>query len=235
MLKLLVVEDDRNLNQLLIKQLSPLADQVVGSRSLSSAYRLLKDQTVDLAVIDRRLGDGDGLELVEYLSEFRFATKVIILSQLDQVNQRIKGLSLGADDYLGKPFHPQELYLRVKKLLSKQKLTQPNLINLGRIKLDLENGRLMLDRAEFSLRKKELEIMTILMQRANQITTYDQITKYAWPREDFYPTQTTISVYIRRLRSKLGKCGRAIQTIRKFGYRLNLSLLDRLCPKVQGI
>jgi len=219
---IIVVEDDIGLNKTIRHQLVSLADELFGFFNLRRAYHFLKEQTADLVIIDRQLGDGDGLELVEYLHESHFYTKTLILSRLKTPDDKIKGLSLGADDYLAKPFHPVELKLRVKKLLYKEKVAERHFLKAKNLKLNTQTGKLYLNEKLIAVfRKKEMEVMATLMQYANQVVTHTQIAQRAWPGEKFYPSQTTINVYIRRIRIKLGKHKYLVETIRKFGYRLN--------------
>lgn len=224
MQQIILVEDDPNLNHLLTTQLAGLVDKIYSFYQLESAYQFLTKKTVDLAIIDRRFKDGDGLELVDYLHQLHYYTKTLILSQLNQTEEKIKGLSSGADDYLAKPFNMAELKLRVQNLLRKEKRTPFNYLSFGPLKLNYQNGSLVIQgRKVINLRKKESQILATLIRYQNQIITHRQIAEKVWPGENFYPTNTTINVYIRRLRLKLGEYKYLIKTARKFGYQLSLN------------
>jgi DNA-binding response OmpR family regulator len=179
---------------------------------------------VDLAVVDRVLTDGDGLELIEHLNREHYYTRILVLSQLKEPPEKIKGLSSGADDYLSKPFHPAELNLRVKNLLAKEKQMSQRWLVCGKLKLDVDTGRLEINQQiKINLRRKEAEILAVLIKHRNQVVTHAQIAQKVWPGEKFYPSHTTINVYIRRIRLKMAEYKHMIETVRKFGYRLNLA------------
>ena len=223
MQQIILVEDDPNLNHLLTTQLAGVVDKVYSFYQLQPAYHFLTKRTVDLAIIDRRFKDGDGLELVDYLHQLHFYTRTLILSQLHQTEEKIKGLSSGADDYLAKPFNMLELKLRVQNLLEKEKRTPFNYLSFGPLKLNYQNGHLVINgNKTINLRKKETQILATLMRHQSQVITHSQIAEKVWPGENFYPTNTTINVYIRRLRLKFGKYKYLIKTARKFGYCLSL-------------
>ena len=225
--KIVIVEDDKDLNLTLAQQLSSLTKNVVSFFNLKSSLRFFEIHSAELVVIDRQLTDGDGLELIEYLNSSHFYTKTVILSRLGEVNDRIKGLSLGADEYLAKPFHSTELMLKVKKLLTKDKRPEANLRTYGPIKLNKDTGELKLHKKKLKLRKKEAQILDLLLRYKGRVVTHEQIIRQVWPNYEFIPTHTTINVYIRRLRMKFGPYKKAIETIRKFGYRLKLSELEK--------
>ena len=225
MTQIVVVEDDTALNRRIRQELASLGDRLFGFYKLSQAYKFLEKDTADLMIVDRQLVDGDGLELVEHLHETHFFTKVLILSRLKTVTERIKGLSLGADDYLTKPFHPAELKLRVKRLLAKEKKQLDQELVYGGLSFNPQTGQLTVFDYQTTLRKKETQVLKVLLQYKNQVITHAQIAQRAWPGEKFYPSHTTINVYIRRLRIKLGPYKNIIQTVRKFGYRLQTDVL----------
>ncbi len=226
MTRIVVVEDDYSLNQRLRQELKNVGDKIFSFSKLSQVYSFLETDTAELVIVDRQLTDGDGLELVEYLHEIHFYTKVLILSQLKSARERIKGLSLGADDYLTKPFHPLELKLRVKRLLAKEKKQTGQTLVCGNLSFNPQTGQLTIFDHQATLRKKESQVLKVLLKYQNQVVTHNQVTQSAWPGEKFYPTHTTINVYIRRLRIKFGPYKNAIETIRKFGYRLRIDALN---------
>ncbi len=227
MSKIVIVEDDKDLNLTLAQQLSSLSKNIISFFKLKSSLNFFETNSAELVLVDRRLADGDGLELVEYLNSTRFYTKTVVLSGLGSADDRIKGLSLGADEYLAKPFHSTELFLKIKKLLSMDKRAMSNLRTYGPIKLNKEAGILKIHEKKLKLRKKEAEILDLLIRHKGHIVTHKQIIQQVWPNFEFIPTYTTINVYIRRLRMKFGPYKKAIETVRKFGYRLELSELEK--------
>lgn len=218
--KLLLVENDPKLNTALEKVFINKGFAVTAVYSLQQAYRAVDSDSFSLAVIDRILGDGDGLDLVEYLHESSFQTKTLVLTEKSEVKHRIEGLEKGADDYLGKPFSQIELTLRLRALINKQKLKQHQWLQTKQAKLYFETGLVVTDLGSVRLRKKEASILACLFRYQNRVVSRSLLIEEVWRGEDTIPLVGTVDVYIRRLRQRLNNLGVKINTIRGFGYRV---------------
>ena len=160
------------------------------------------------------------MELVEYLRDSSFATKILILSELSSTDQRILGLSGGADDYLPKPFSPAELILRVKRLTATVKVFARDSVQFGKLRLYPAEGLLEIEGIKKTLRRRETAILLCLMQHKNQVVSREMLISIVWSGEGNIPCYSTLDVYVRRLRIILGSQSGIIQTVRGFGYRL---------------
>lgn len=218
---ILLVENDLSLATAL-KQLLVNAEYAVKTASsLEQAYELLNKTGFELVIIDRLLDDGDGIELAGFLQEVSFGTKVLFLTQKNEVAERLEGLEQGADDYLGKPFETREFLLRVKLLLKRQKLKDQDYLQAGEVWLQPSSGRLRLADQERTIRKREAEILACLLRLQGTVVSKAALIEYVWQSQEDIPTYTTLEVYIRRLRVLLGKHHELIKTIRGFGYTIS--------------
>lgn len=224
MKKILFIEDDTQLQKIFKTTFETLYDcTIVGS--LEDAYASLSSDKFEVVVVDRVLPDGDGLELIEYLSDSAYKTKVIALSAKSSVPERIRGLEQGADEYLAKPFSLSELKLRIQKLCAIDKLVLEESIRVGNFELLPEKGIVSIQGKQIQLRKKEMEILHCLFRYKNRVVTREMIIDDVWSGTDIYPTMTTLDVYIRRLRVLLKEYSSVIETVRGFGYRFTDSVV----------
>lgn len=222
MYTILVLEDDLELGKALKQVLTDAGYLVKQVATIAGAYDILGKTGFDLVIIDRMVGDGDGLEIAGFLKDVSFGTKVLFLTHKNEVADRVKGLESGADDYLGKPFQTRELLLRVKVLLHRQKLKDQEYLQLGELHLQPSSGRLKLADSECHLRKREAEILACLIRLHGSVVSKASLIEYVWQSQDDIPTHTTLEVYIRRLRMALGKQQSMIKTVRGFGYMIDL-------------
>lgn len=221
---ILIAENDPQLAQLLFDQLgSKYQCKLV--TTLQKAYDLLEQHEFELVIADRLLDDGDSLELIEYLHDCAFQTKVLVISKLGESRQRINGLEKGADDYLPKPFSLGELKLKVEKMMTLTKLGAQNIFQFGKVTIYPDQGLIQLDKKRKPIRKREMEILTCLARHQNQVLTRDTLIDRVWTNQEKTPTYATLDVYIRRLRMRLGKYHSLIKTVRGFGYCLRSDYL----------
>lgn len=217
MKKLLIIDDDFDLVTVLASSLSQLY-QVTTAGSLEAAYTYLETQHFDLAIVDRILPDGDGQEIISYLESVSYQTKVLAVSQLSQVQDKISTLEQGADDYLVKPFSLAELKIKVDKSFHYDKRKDSTLLSLCELQFNPETGEVKIPGAEIQLRRKEALILSCLLRYKNRVVSRETIIDEVWAASDVIPTQTTLDVYIRRIRILLKTYGSRIQTRRGFGY-----------------
>lgn len=220
MKNILLLEDDRRLCKTLEESLQELA-QCWSVGSLAAAYSQLEMRTYDLVIVDRNLPDGDGVELIEYLHDSAYKTKILALTTRGSIADKIEGLEKGADEYLPKPFSLAELRLRVKKLLQIDKLVAVDRLTFGTLEFYPQKGVVSLGDKIVQLRRKEAEIFHCLLRYRNQVVTRKMIIDDVWGQTELIPTETTLDVYIRRIRILLQEYSRSITTIRGFGYQFN--------------
>lgn len=220
---ILVLEDDkflRNTLQIILKNKKYAVDLAA---SLQEAYDFLEKHSYDLVVLDRVLPDGDSLELIAYLDERFYFTKILVLTQKHSLQEKINSFESGVDDYLTKPFEKEELILRVKSLLKKIKIKPHKEYQLKDQDLIFipSKGELKVGQKIYYLRNKETQILIYLIRRKNRIVSREELIYHLWPVADV-PSYKTIDVYIRRIRMKMKPYGYLIRTYRKFGYKLLL-------------
>ncbi len=215
---ILIVENDKKLAKTLTFHLQSKQFFCVTCDTVKAAITELENFSYDLVLLDRILNDGDGIEVAQFLSEFSYQTKILVLSELSQTNERIAGLEKGADEYLPKPFSLTELTLKINKLLNTQKIKTREELALGKLLVHPESGELIINGKTHQIRKKEIQLLTCLIRHKNQVVSRDRIIDIVWSGNYDVPTQSTLDVYVRRLRITLGKYKDYIKTVRGFGY-----------------
>lgn len=228
--KILLVDDEKALREMVYGFLQH-ADfhEVSMAGSCREAETLFSAVEPQLILLDVMLPDGDGFSLLKRLRKIS-EVPVIFLSARDEDESRLRGLGLGADDYITKPFLPEELILRVTAVLKRvyriQNMQEDELIVLGRCQVDLGSGVVRWNDAakegEITLTAKEYAILEKLAQERGRIVTIDALCDAVW-REENYGYENTLVVHIRRLREKIEEDPSHPQyllTVRGLGYRL---------------
>ncbi len=193
--------------------------------TFEDAYRAIEKVRFDLILIDRYLPDGDGLNLVDDIVGFCEGTRMILFSDKFDDRQKISALRKGVDEYFYKPVNLDELAIKTQKLLLYEKTANISHFKLGKIEFYPEQGLLIVDQKRSHIRKKESQILEFFVKRPNQVVTREVLLNQIWGVSEI-PTLKTIDVYIKRLRSHLGKHAQ-LQTIRGFGYRLTKVSADK--------
>jgi len=217
----LVLEDDARLRSIVVRTLTRAGLACDEAGSMEAAEELLDLHEYDLLVLDRRLPDGDGLEVCRRARERGFRNSILMLTAMDQPEDEVEGLSVGADDYLGKPFEPDVLTARARALLRRNAGRAPAELTAGDLRLD--PGRRVAFRAGEALKltAREFTILELLMRVPGGVVSREEILEQAWgEREE--PMSNTIDVLVGRLRRKLDrpKQPSRIETVRGMGYRL---------------
>ncbi len=222
-MKILVVENERKVGQFVERA---LAEQAYTTRLVGScvaARDALAESPYDAVVLDLGLPDGDGLDLLREWRANGFDEPVLILSARDAVQDRIRGLNLGADDYLPKPFSVEELLARLRSLLRRRggggRAT--TVLEHRGVRLDLLARAVTREGERIEFTGRELALLELFLQNPNRVLTRTLIAEKVW--EASYDMETNlIDVYVRRLRRKLEPPGAEpfIRTIRGTGYRL---------------
>lgn len=216
MFRVLVVEDDLQL----CRQLQLLLEQeyrVSTAHTLVDAETLLDEKRFDLVLLDRLVHDGDAIELLPYIRDCSPSTRIILMSNRNEVQERIKGLSEGADDYVPKPLMAQEVILRIRRLLQFERVPESNWLQAGAIRFNRATGETYSGKLLVHLRPREAAILSCLLRFKNRVVTRESIINHVWGTSEA-PSNTTLDVYLRRLRIMLGEASSHIRTVRGFGY-----------------
>jgi two-component system copper resistance phosphate regulon response regulator CusR len=217
----LVLEDDVRLRSLVVRTLTRVGLTCDEASRLEEGEELLDLHRYDLLVLDRRLPDGDGLDLCRRARKSGFANSILVLTAMDDPESTVEGLSEGADDYLGKPFDIAVLAARARALLRRNERRSPRELQCGTLKLDPARRVAWKDGKELELTAREFAILEALFHRLGGVTSREEILEEAWgEREE--PMSNTIDVLIGRLRRKLDSPGQPtrIEAVRGMGYRL---------------
>lgn len=190
--------------------------------NLNQAYSSLGQKNFNLVIVGQAFDDGDGLELVQYLSQDFPKTQVIFYSQADCVSDRLSCLHLGADDFVSKNSSLEELTLKAELLLNKTKQGKEPLVVAGTFKLYPECGTLKICHQHHRLRHKESKVLECLMIHANRTVSKKALLNWCWSYYEKPPHHKSLEVHISRIRNKLGKYQAQLETIRGFGYRLSV-------------
>jgi len=221
--RILVVDDEPDITALVAYHLAKAGYRVSTASSGAEALRAASEERPDVVVLDLMLPGVSGYDVLTELRS-REETRdvgVILLTARREETDRIRGLSLGADDYLTKPFSPQELTLRVAAVL--RRLQSPavaagNALTAGALVIDRSAHRVLLEGHEVGLTATEYKLLLTLVERRGRVQTRPQLLESVWEAQPDIQTRT-VDMHVQRLRSKLGETGRLIETVRGFGYR----------------
>ena len=223
-MRILIAEDDPLLADGLTRSLRSGEYAVDCVHDGASADHALSTQTYDLAIVDLGLPRLDGFEVLKRLRRRAATPPVLILTARDALQDRVRGLDLGADDYMTKPFELPELEARVRALIRRTVAGGNTLIRHGRLALDTTGRRVTVDDQPLDLTARELGVLEVLMLRSGRVVSKDQITEklYSWDEE---VGANAIEVCVHRLRKKIEPSGISIRTIRGLGY-----LMEKVTP-----
>lgn len=217
-MRLLVVEDDDIVADAVARGLSAANYSVHRVMSAEAALAALADEEFALAVIDVGLPGADGLTLVRRLRAAGKTLPTLILTARCTLNDKVKALDLGADDFLSKPFEPAELAARCRALMRRSSGALDGIIRLNRMSVDLVGRRLSIDDAEVELTAREWLLLECLVRRTGQVVSKERVQQsVSSPEQDM--SLNAVEVHISRLRAKLGD-GAVIRSLRGLGYRL---------------
>lgn len=226
MIKLLLVEDDLSLIDGLVFILEKNNFYVETRRTVSEAKQVLTERNFDLVLLDISLPDGTGFDICKYIRKTS-STPIIFMTASDEEANIVMGLDLGGDDYVIKPVKLNELISRINALLRRTKLGQmtQNELNSNGLRVLLDQNRVFSKDIELDLTVAEYRLLCLFMQNKNAVLTRELILERLFDNDGNYVDDNTLSVYIRRLRSKIEDNPESplyLTTVRGMGYRWNV-------------
>lgn len=217
-MKILVIDDDPVITSLLEEELVRMGHSVTvaidGYEALDEAHQL----NPDCALVDIRIPGIDGRKVAEQMRQEHPCMGIIMLTALDDIRDKVEALSHGADDYIVKPFHIDELNARIGAVSRRWKASGEGL-KIGGIELLTEEHRVFADGEEVALSKTEFSLLYFLMHNPGIVFSRARLLEVIWSGFE-EKSENLVEVYINYLRKKLGKCGRNIKTVRGVGYTL---------------
>src|SRR5437660_7309558 len=224
--RVLVVDDEDHILELARLYLSREGYQVDSVADGAQALARFNQGKPDLVVLDIMLPGLDGLSICKEIRK-QSQVPIIMLTARDEVTDKVVGLELGADDYLTKPFHPQELVARAKALVRRARLEpdQPKLVRAGRLEVDLERHEVRYGDGRLQLRPKEFDLLALLVRHPGRVFQRSELLDLVWGY-DFPGYTRTVDVHVQQLREKLaggGVTDPPVHTVWGVGYKLEMA------------
>ena len=224
--KLLIIEDEPDLRELLSFTLSREGYDVMEAETAETALQMLDSTLPDLAIVDWMLPGMDGIELVKRLrrDDVTEDLPIIMLTARGEEPDKLESFDVGIDDYITKPFSPRELLARIKALLKRSGTPENNILESNGIQLDLNSHRVTINGQEIHTGPTEYRLLELLVRNPDRVFNRNQLLDRVWGR-GVYVEERTVDVHILRLRKLLKPFGldRAVQTVRSVGYRFSPS------------
>jgi two-component system, OmpR family, phosphate regulon response regulator PhoB len=213
---LLLVEDDPTLGQTLLERLQKELYRVTWTRNLAQAREKIKTDNFDLIILDVGLPDGSGFELAREVKKTR-RVPLIFMTANASAPYRLEGFEIGAEEFIPKPFHLKELFMRVRHVLENHAARRK--LRIGDRIIDFESMAILSDQgpSEF-LPARDFQLLELLIKASPRVVSRDEILDSLWGDEKF-PTNRTVDNIIVRLRSLLGEEGKCIRSVRGVGYQ----------------
>ncbi|MCJ8010803.1 response regulator transcription factor [Paenibacillus sp. KQZ6P-2] len=227
MTNVLVVEDDTNMLEMILMVLNREGYRVWGAVNGKEALAEMESSPADLVVLDVMMPIMDGWNLCRELRLLNPELPIIMITAKHETSQKVKGFGLGADDYLVKPFDPQELVVRIKAVLRRYRIAADKRVVLGSFKLDRLRGTVSVGNENWHLPLKEFELLYLLASYPGQIFLREQLIEAVWGF-DHEGDERTVDVHIKRLRERFAAYTHLfrIVTVRGLGYRLETESYD---------
>lgn len=221
----LIVEDDERISSFLQRGLAGQGHQVTLAADGDDGLELALDPHVELVILDLGLPRRDGQEVLTRLRQERRSLPVLVLTARDALDEKVRALDAGADDYLTKPFALDELLARVRALSRRSDQSSSDVIELSGVRLELHSRRVEAHGGMVDLSTREFALLEYLMRHPGQVMSRTQILAAVWGY-DFDPLSNVVDVYVRYLRRKIDQTGgpSLIETVRGAGYRFRDSV-----------
>ena len=221
MANILIADDEKEIVRLLKIYIEANDNQVFEAYDGENALQILKEESIDLAIVDIMMPGKNGYEIIKEVRKGCYIP-ILVISAKVELSDRVLGIDLGADDYITKPFEPLEVAAKVRAHLRRvgaqeTKGTEKHQMEVGALRLDCDECVVIKDGNTYELTKVEYKVLELLMRQPRRVFTKEQIYEYAWENE-YAVDDNTIRVIISRLRDKIGS--EYIKTIRGLGYRL---------------
>lgn len=219
--KIMVVDDEMHIRELVRFYLDKAGFDAIEAANAEEALDIVENQYIDLAVVDIMMPGMDGFELVEQMRQYR-EFPVIMLTAKSQSKDKLRGFSLGIDDYVTKPFDPDELMARVKTILKRYSINSSNVVKIGDVIFDGDKYEVRYQDQIIHLPLKQFELAFELAKNPNQIFTREQLIEKIWGM-DYDGFDRTVDVHIKRIRENLGHLpGFKVVTVRGLGYKIEV-------------
>lgn len=226
-MKILVIEDEKDLNDVLTQFLKGQGFIVESVFTFEEAQFKINDYSYDCILVDITLPNGNGLELIKQLKLNRSKAGIIVISAKNSDDDKILGLDLGADDYLTKPFNLAELNSRINALIRRKKFDGENIIHFHELTIKPEEHAVYVNDVQVFLTAKEFDLLLFLIVNKNRVVSKVTIAEHLWgDQSDQLDNHDFIYVHLRNMRKKLSEkgCADYVETIYGIGYKFNSSL-----------
>ncbi|KQV16298.1 two-component system response regulator [Rhizobium sp. Root1203] len=223
-MRILLLEDEPEMAAALIAALRRRDIIIDHVRTLADAELMARVGTYDVLVLDRRLPDGEGLDLIPVLRGQKITAPVLMLTALGGVDHRVEGLDGGADDYLSKPFAIEELLARLRALQRRSPTVSAERFSLGNLTLDPRSNEVAVAGGFVDLARREYLVVEALIRRANRIVTRSMLVEAVYTIDDQIESNA-LDAHVSRVRRKLGLAGASVEirAVRNVGYLLRVS------------
>lgn len=223
MTKLLVVDDDSHIRELVKVFLENEGLDILEAVDGVDALSKLDSEKIDMVIMDIMMPNMDGWELCREIRKFYNDLPILMLTAKGETAQKVKGFNLGTDDYLVKPFEPEELIVRVKSILKRYRISLSQTVEVGNVRMNRNTYELEYMEENSTLRLKEFDLLFTLASNQGKTFSREQLIEEIWGF-DYEGDERTVDVHIKRLRERFPKeiSGFSIRTIRGLGYRLEL-------------
>ncbi|AEH50631.1 response regulator transcription factor [Pseudothermotoga thermarum] len=216
MAKILVVEDEEDVRDVIVRYLKTDSHEVLPAASIEDMYNVLEKECVDVLILDLMLPDGDAMDEIPTIRVLCPSTFIIVVTALREDKNKILGLEMGADDYVTKPFHPRELVARVRAILRRKNSLYTKELVYKDMKLSVDERVLYIGEKMVELSSKEFEILFLMFKNPRKIFSRMELLENVWRDEE--RNERIVDVYISMLRKKLGK--ERLVTVHGVGYKL---------------
>ncbi|WP_407503296.1 response regulator transcription factor [Elizabethkingia miricola] len=224
-MKLLLVEDEADLLQSILEYFTQEDFRCEGVSTFHEGISRIESFDYDCIILDINLPDGNGLKLLKYLREEKKQDGVIIVSARNSLDDKIEGLTLGADDYITKPFHLSELNARIKALIRRKYNQGAHVLEMGNLQLSLSSRLVVCNNIQLVLTRSEFDLLAYLLNNANRVISRQAIAEHIYgERTDNMPSFDFVYSQIKNLKRKLKEndCNVSIQTVYGLGYKITI-------------
>ena len=225
-MKLLIIEDEFSLKQSMVDYLTASSYLCESASNFQDAMEKIELYEYDCIILDIMLPDGSGLNLLKSLKENNKSDGVIIISAKGELDDKIQGIEMGADDYLAKPFHLSELAVRIAAIIRRKSFQGKSHMTLDNIIIDIQGKRVTVENKELDLTQKEYQLLLYLAINKNRVLSKNAIAQHLWGDDmDFPDNYDFIYAHIKNLRKKLVAAGTedCIRSIYGEGYKMQIS------------